>query len=301
MAYVLVYCGRWVIFYMLMMDLVAAVSQHDCPLWHTYSKERESCECCSPIDGLVRCEKAYIYVVRSHCLTWNNATHEVQISRCLYIHQDSNLCKNYNWYGVLSDTVGLELNDMTCRPYNRHGAQCQHCIVGYGPAAFSDGVTCTDCSRHKHLWLLNLAFQLMAVTLMYLVVILFQIRGASSPFNIITTNCQLCLNAIMIGSGLHDRLICITNQTFNKIMLTLTGVLNLDFFRFLIPPLCISPSLTSVHTLLFDYIIAAYPIIVTAVIYVAIELYDRNCRIIVLFSSPFRLFWYRNWRPRETI
>ena len=190
---------------------------------------------------------------------------------------------------------------MTCSPYNRHGAQCQHCINGYGPAAFSDGATCADCSRHKYVWLLNLAFQLMAVTLMYLVVILFQIKGTSSPFNIIITNCQLGLNAIRISSGLHDGLICITNQTFTKIYLTLASVLNLDFFHFLIPPLCISPSLKSVHTLLFDYIIAVYPIIVTVIIYVAIKLYDRNCRIVVLLSSPFRLLWYRNWRPKETI
>ena len=88
---------------------------------------------------------------------------------------------------------------------------------------------------------------------------------------------------------------------FTKIVLTLIGVLNLDFFRFVIPPLCISPSLKPVHTLLLDYIIAVYPILVTAAIYVAIELYDRNCRIIVLISSPFRLFWCRNWKPKETI
>ena len=160
----------------------------------------------------------------------------------------------------------------------RYGAQCQHCMDGHGPAAFSDDVTCADCSRHKYLWLLNLAFQLMAVTMMYLVVVLFKINGTCSPFNIIITNCQLDLNAITISSGFHDRLICITSKTFIKIILTLIGGLNLDFFRFVIPPLCISPSLKPVNTPLFDYIIAVYPILVKA-IYVAIELYDRNCRI----------------------
>ena len=122
----------------------------------------------------------------------------------------------------------IKLNDGIDSVYERHifryGAQCQHCMDGYGQAAFSDGATCADCSRHKYLWLLNLAFQLMAVTLMYLVVILFQINGTCSPFNIIITNCQLGLNAIMIGSGFHDRLICITNKTFTKIVLTLIGV-----------------------------------------------------------------------------
>ena len=37
------------------------------------------------------------------------------------------------------------------------------------------------------------------------------------------------------------------------------------------------------------------------IIYVAIELYDRNWRITVLLSAPLKLLWYKNWRPKETI
>ena len=141
----------------------------------------------------------------------------------------------------------------------------------------------------------------MMVTLLYLVIVLLQIKGTCSPIDVIITNCQLGLNAIMIGSGLHTMIIAVTGKRFTKIFLTLIGVFNLDFFRFVIPPLCISPSLKSIHVLLFNYILAVYPIVVTIVIYVAIELFDRNCRIIVPLSAPFRLLWCRNWRPKETI
>ena len=293
--------GYWMIICLLITDLDVATCQDNCPLWHNYFKERESCECCRLVTSIIRCEKEYIYIDHSCCLTWNNAIRDVEVSRCLYIHKDTNMCNNYFWYRVSNSITGPELNNVTCKPYNRYGARCQYCLDGYGPAAFSDGATCADCSKHKLLWILNLLFQLMAVTLMYLVVILFQIKGTCSPFNIIITNCQLGLYAIMIGSGLHFKLICITSQWFTKIALTLIGVLNLDFCRFLIPPLCISPVLKSIHVILFDYIIAVYPVILTIVIYVAIELYDRNCRIIVLLSAPLRLLWWRNWRPRETI
>ena len=68
----------------------------------------------------------------------------------------------------------------------------------------------------------------------------------------------------------------------------------MDLFCLLIPPLRISSSLRSLHTLLFDYIISVYPIIVTIAIYVATELYDRNCRIVVHLSSPYQFLWYRN-------
>ena len=295
------FCGKWMITSLLMTELAIAIHKKNCPPWHTYSKDGESCECCKSVANIIWCEKEYVNITYSHCLNWNNDSSDEDISRCLYTHKDTNVCKNYIWYSISIETTGQELNNLTCRPYNRHGPKCQHCIDGYGPAAYSDSVTCADCSKHKYSWILNLLFQLTMVTLLYLVIILFQIKGTCSPFNIIITNCQLGLNAVTIGSGFRPRLVCVTNQSFTKVVLTLLGLMNLDFFRFVIPPLCISPSLKSIHVLLFDYIIAVYPITATIVIYVAIELYDRNCRIIVLLSTPLRLLWCRNWQPKETI
>ena len=289
------YCYHHIVYCLLMIELVVVTGQPECPIWHTYSKDSESCQCCSSVDRLAKCEKEYVYVVNSHCLTWNNATDDVEISRCLYIDQDLNLCGITDMYRLSIDITGPKLNSVTCKPYHRDGTQCQYCIDGYGPAAFSDGVSCADCSRHKYFWLLNLLFQLVMVTLLYLVVVFFQIKGTCSPFNVIITNCQLGLSAILIGSGLRALIVCMTGRRFTKILLTLFGVFNLDFFRFVIPPLCISPSLKSIHVLLFDYIIAVYPIIITVVIYVSIELYDRS------LSAPVRILWCRNWRPKETI
>ena len=291
----------FILIYLLSTELVVTTCQESCPLWHTYSKYKDSCECCSSTGGVIKCEKGYVHITRGHCLTWNNTTRDLEISRCLHILHDTKVCNGYIWYSISSDITAPTLNNVTCMPYNRQGAQCQHCINGYGPAAFSDGTTCADCSKHRYMWILNLLFQLMAVTLMYLVIILFQIKGTCSPFNIIITHCQLGINTIMTGSGLYARLMCIINQRFIRFAVTLFGVLNLDFFRYIIPPLCISPSMKSVHILLFDYILAVYPIIITAVIHIAIELHDRNCRIIVVLSAPLKLIWCQNWRPKETI
>ena len=66
-----------------------------------------------------------------------------------------------------------------------------HCIDGYGPAVFSDGISCADCSKHRHLWILSLLFQLTMVTPMCLAFIPLQIKGTSSPLNIIITYVQL--------------------------------------------------------------------------------------------------------------
>ena len=146
-----------------------ASCQNVCPLWHIYSEANRHCECCTGVfNGPIRCEQNFVYVVRTRCMTWNEVTHAAELSRCLVAHRDSNLCDNNHMYSIPSNVTGPELNDVTCKRYNRQGAQCRQCIDGYGPAAFSDGVTCADCSKYKHLWVLNLFFQLIMVTIMYL-------------------------------------------------------------------------------------------------------------------------------------
>ena len=235
-------------------------------------------------------------------MTWNNATHDVEVSNCLFTHQDScDHADSYNRYSISTTIAGPELNNFTCKDYNRQRAQCRQCIDGYGPAAFSDGVTCADCSKHKHLWILNLLFQLMMVTIMYLAVILLQIKGTSSPFNIMITYGQLITNGFMVSSGSYVRVICSTSSKFTVFLFTRVSVLNLDFFHLVIPPLCISTSLKSINVLLFDYIIAVYPIILTVFIYVSIELHDRNFWIIICLASPLKWFRHRKWSPKETI
>ena len=169
---------------------------------------------------------------------------------------------------------------------------------------FSDGFSCADCSKHKHLWVVNLFFQLSMVTAFYLTVILLQIKGTSSPLNVVIMYNQLLVNAAVNGIGIHVRMLCFLGPKLTAVVFTLLGVWNLDFLRVVIPPLCISTSLKSINTLLFDYIIAFYPFILTVFIYACIEFQDRNASITAHLITPikkvFRLF-RKDWNPRTTI
>ena len=135
--------------------------------------------------------------------------------------------------------------------------------------------TCADCSKHKYHWILYFSFQLTMVTIMYLAVVLFEIDGTASPLNIIITYSQLGTIAVSTGSGFQSSLI--HNLSRNSVIgcLTLFGVWNLDFFCLIFPHVCVSTSIKAVDILLFDYIIALYPLILTAFILAGIELYDR--------------------------
>ena len=274
-----------------------------------HCKEKELCDCCYSTGTSqwttvgISCKESILHVPNSRCLTWNNSSSKLEISRCLIPHKPhTELCASA--YNIISmEFTGPELNNLSCnsKVYNRQGPQCRQCIDGYGPAPFSDGVTCADCSKHKHLWILNLTFQLTMVTLMYLAVVLFQIKGTSSPYNILIAYAQISINALTFGTGFYVKVICSTGATFTTIVLTIIDVLNLDFLRRVIPPLCINTSVKFINIILLDYIIAIYPILLTIIIYFAIELYDRYCWILSTASRKLNCLQHRDWKPKETV
>ena len=262
---------------------------------------KELCHCCRVADRYVSCQQNSLYIWTSFCMTWDNATDSLEISRCLYTQKHPRKVSCSVVYKVSTNITGAELNYETCKIYNREGPLCQQCIDGHGPAPFADGLYCADCSKHKHLWVLNLLFQLSMVTVVYLVVVLLQVRGTSSPYHIIITYCQVGINAVTIGSTIYTKVVCFTNKHLTTFGVALFGVLNLDFFRYVIQPLCISPSTKSINVLFFDYITALYPIILTIFIYVCIELHDRNCWILVRLSPLLKCLNRRKWNPKETV
>ena len=112
------------------------------------------------------------------------------------------------------------------------------------------------------------------VTILCLLLMLFQIKRTSCPLNIIITCAQLAAMGLEVDGNLHTQLVCYIGQTFTNIVVTSLGVFNLDFFHTVIPPLCISPSFKSIDILLFDYVIASYPFFLTMLIYLCIVVYD---------------------------
>ena len=62
--------------------------------------------------------------------------------------------------------------------------------------------------------------------------------------------------------------------------------------------------MSGINVLLFDYIVALYPVLLTIVLYICIDLYDRKIRLVVLVWKPFLYMFTRcrtNWNPKESI
>ncbi len=79
----------------------------------------------------------------------------------------------------------------------------------------------------------------------------------------------------------------IKSTTLYGIGVTLFTSWNLDFFRLLIPPFCVSENLSNLQVLCMDYIVAFYPLLLTVVMYVCIQQHARGCRLLVCLWMPF--------------
>ena len=56
------------------------------------------------------------------------------------------------------------------------------------------------------------------------------------------------------------------------------GIWNLDFFRYIVPPFCVSLNLKSIHILFLGYVSAVYPLLLIALTWACIELRSHNYR-----------------------
>ena len=82
------------------------------------------------------------------------------------------------------------------------------------------------------------------------------------------------------------------------------GIWNLDFFRYFIPPVCISSDMTTLHTLALDYVVAIYPLLLTLLIYLCIQMHDSGVRLMVCVWRPFHVCFARfrrRWDPKGSV
>ena len=122
----------------------------DCPLWHI--KQEGKCECDTDFGVVFECDKDSLLVRDIFCLTWDNERNSARASYCLFtpIEIGSHGCR-VAYYSVSTNLSGTQLNKWMCGKVNRLGTQCKECISGYGPAVYSDGITCADCSQYRYM------------------------------------------------------------------------------------------------------------------------------------------------------
>jgi hypothetical protein len=80
-------------------------------------------------------------------------------------------------------------------------------------------------------------------------------------------------------------------------VVSLYDIWNLDFFRYVIPPFCVSPNLKLIHVLFMSYISALYPICLIFITWIWIELVSRGYKPLVwIWKTTNRCCGGANWK-----
>ena len=111
-------------------------------------------------------------------MTFSEDTRLLSLSYCPYLQSGSNNVTSYSDIQLPRNLS--QLNDYMCSPLNRKGLVCSECADGFGPSVTSFGYKCV-CTDAWYGVPLFLFLEFVSITLLYLIILVFQISVTSAP------------------------------------------------------------------------------------------------------------------------
>ena len=277
--------------------------------WFCFNSTNKAYSCDKvAASGRITCSDAGPVMEVGNCATYDENTRLLSIIKCSNQAEIS----EYNsstapWY-IQLPTVLTELNDYMCGPLNRKGLVCSECADGFGPSvtSISFGYRCAKCTNAGYGVLLFLSIKLVPITVLYLVILAFQIRVTSAPMPCFILYAQSVITVYdfeYFQSPLLNSISMKQNgdiDMFAKVIDALYGVFRLEFFHFALPPLCVSSRLKPIHVAFLGYVSILYPILLIFLTWLCVELHGRNFRLLVWLWRPFHRCFVRLRRGWDT-
>ncbi len=253
-----------------------------CPTWyhHKNASISNQCECGVEVGRQIICApNESVVIALMICMTYNNASLTTEAGVCPFTIREY----MEDFYKKPPKDV-KKLNEFACGELKRKGRLCSHCEEPYGVAVLSYKYECTHCLGVFYGWLLYFTLTLIPITLFYLIIVFCNIRVNSAFMN--STICIIQL----LAYNFNTTPVAISKQERypSKVIFTLAGIWNLDFFRYVYLPFCISANYSTLHVIAFEYIIAFYPLVLIVLTYISIELYDRDYTLLQYMWKPFK-------------
>ena len=251
-----------------------------CHPWSFYNHISKQCECYSNAytDDIVKCTEHGVLLRYGFCMTFKEGD-GFYVGQCNYFD-----LSKYN----ISDTVNYislpgnvsYLNHYMCALLNSEGPLCGQCKDGYGHTITSVGNTCEKCYNDLY-WLAPLLgylfLELLHVIVMYFVLLLIRVRFSSAPLMIFILYCQMQEFVYRTVNVTLDANIAL----YWRVLIAFYGIFNLNFFQYIIPPFCVSPSLKAYQVVFLDYIPVIYLLLLLILTRVCIKLHSNNFRPIM--------------------
>ena len=238
-----------------------------------------------------------ILLLIGNCMNYNEEKDVVFIGGCPFVNQKGDVDGVY----VKPPQNASELNQFLCGGLNRTGALCTQCQEGLGTAIFSYSMQCLPCMSSGLGWTLYVFLATFPTTILFLFLLMFQVHITSGSLNAYIFASQLMVSAINFSITFE------TTSFIYGIVLTLStiyGIWNLDFFRYFIPSFCATDQISPLHVIALEYTVAFYPLLLTVIAYICVQLHARDCRVMVCLWRVFckcfsscRRRWGRQWDP----
>ena len=265
-------------------------SADECPPWFIPTGNASNpCKCAKTPGEIVSCDQTLneTLLLSCNCMSYENTSNELIVGSCMYgcFYNDvTDLTKGL--YFKLPQNIS-NLNTAVCGPLNRRGRLCGQCAQNMFPPVYSYDIKCVNCSNTQYNGLKYAVVAFLPLTAFYLIVIIFRISISSAPFNVFVQVSQV------MGTPVLARLILANIQFWHipagaaataQILMVIYGIWNLDFFRTLIPPICLK--INAVQSLALDYCVAFYPLLLIGMTYLSIKLHECGFHPVVWVWKP---------------
>ena len=262
----------------------------ECPPWFMPTGNASNpCKCAKTPGEIVSCDQTLneTLLLTCHCMSYENTTSELIVGPCIYgcfYNGMTDLVKGP--YLKLPRNIS-DLNTAVCGQLNRTGRLCGQCAQNLFPPVYSYDIRCVNCSNTQYNGLKYAVVAFLPLTALYLIVIIFRISISSAPFHIFVQVSQA------IGTPALVRVILANIQIWHtpagiaaitQIVLAIYGVWNLDFFRTLIPPICLE--VNTLQAIAIDYCVAFYPLLLIGLTYLFIKLHECGFHPVVWVWMP---------------
>ena len=188
-----------------------------------------------------------------------------------------------------------QLDSFLCGGLNRTGILCAKCKSNYCTAVNSLKYKCIDIGSHKYYsyaWIFYLLFEYVPITLLMIVVIIFNVSVTSGPANAFIFFSQIISSTFSVDADGQINYETITHLSpgIKQAYIFLYGIWNLDFLNAIDYDgwlFCLSPKFGALQIMTLKYIAAAYPLVIIVLIVFLVWLYNKNYRFVVCLFRPF--------------
>ena len=247
-----------------------------CSLCSTDESQKHDC---NYPNHIVECHNgSYVTVLPCYCMF--NAT----VGYCFYT------CFNKDFFVAENTNNWVQL----CDSFNRTGRFCGSCKKDTAFPVYSFSLRCVECNANWKNVAKYIALAYGPMTLFLIIIVVFRVSINSAPLLGFIFVAQISTSPFQmrLAKGVFDQLNSFQKFGIN-ICASMYGIWNLDFLRFTFDPFCLHPSLSTIHVISLDYIIASYPCILILVTYGMAEFHARGYRLFIILWKPFHYCFAR--------